>query len=96
MDYTSYWFTGKPVLKPLFDNIIIILNNSLLVIETRRSDYDTNASLQRAGNKACISDYKKVPDLLSYFPDCQANETPDRTFMRSEVNTSCLILVMSC
>ena len=30
---------------------------------------------------------KEVPDLMSYFPDFQANEVPDRSFMWSVVST---------
>ena len=45
--------------KKSVSDMIIVLNNSLLVIETRRSDDDISASLQRTGSKACMGDDKR-------------------------------------
>ena len=59
----------------------------LLVTRARQSDNDSSALLQRARSEACVRDNKEVPDLMSYFPDFQANEVPDRSFMWSVVRT---------
>ena len=54
--------------------LIIVLNNSLLVIEIRRSDYDTIAFLQKNESKAWIGDDNEVSDFLNYFQDFEVNE----------------------
>ena len=52
--HARYFIKEKSV-----SDMIIVLNNRLLVIETRRSDNDTSASVQKAGSKACMGDDKR-------------------------------------